>query len=113
MRTMFDECGLASLLAFDDEFARKQLDVFERVYDSVTRLSTADENRLPCTMTSCFLSNVEDVDRFLLRTKFSNAERTLSEFLVENRDQAENNSKDIHFFKTLYAKTIFEAGRKC
>ncbi|KAI6189929.1 hypothetical protein M3Y97_00061400 [Aphelenchoides bicaudatus] len=110
VRTMFNECGLAELLAFNDEFTRKQLDVFERVYNSVTELSTPDEKRLPCTMTSCFLSSLEDVDRFLKRTKFSNAERTLSEFLVENRDEAEKNSNNLLFFKVLYANTTYEAG---
>jgi hypothetical protein len=112
VRVMINECGLAGLLAFNDELARKQLDVFERVYNSVTQLSTPDEKRLPCTMTSCFLLSLEDVDRFHARTKFSNAERTLSEFIVENRDEAAKNSNDVHFFKNLYAHTSYEAGRK-
>lgn len=111
-RTMFDVCGLAELLALKDDFSRKQLDVFERVYNSVEKLSTPDEKHLPCTLLSCFLLDMDDVDRFLVRIKFSNAEHTLCDFLVENRDEAAKNSNDLHHFKSLYANTIYDAGRK-
>jgi hypothetical protein len=109
---MFDVCGLASVLALDDDFVRKQLDVFERVYNSVTDLSTENEKRLPCTVLSCFFADMDALEKFHIRTKFSNAERTLSEFLVENRENAEKNADNLHYFKVLYANTSFEAGRE-
>lgn len=112
LRSMFADCGLASLLGLNDEYARTQLDLFERVYESVSKLSTPDEKRLPCTVLTCFLANSEDAERFHIRTKFSNAERTLTEFIVENRDQAEENKNSLRHFQILYAYTSYEAGRK-
>jgi len=111
MRSMFVDCGLASLLALNDEFAKKQLDIFGRVYGSVNKLSTPEEKRLPCTVLTCFLENSEDAERFHTRTKFSTAERTLTEFLVENRELAEENKKNLRHFKMLYATTVYEAGQ--
>jgi Ser/Thr protein kinase RdoA (MazF antagonist) len=112
MRVMFVDCKLAELLALDDEFTRKQLDTFARIYESVTKLSTEDEKRLPCTVLSCFFADLEAVYRFHKRTKFSNAEMTLSEFIVENREEAEKNVRNLRYFQRLLANTVFEAGRE-
>ncbi|KAI6224512.1 hypothetical protein M3Y99_01386400 [Aphelenchoides fujianensis] len=110
LRTMLEECGLAELLALPADHSRAQLDEFRRISESVDALRLDDENKLPATVLSCFFRSLEDVDRFRQRTKISNAEQTLCEFLVEQRERAAEKAADFRHFQRLYLDIVHEAG---
>lgn len=110
---MLRECGLAEELALDPAKSPELVDHFRDVFDWVAELSTPEERPLPCTVLSSLLPSLEAVDALGDRLKPSTMERSLCEFLVEHRAEAERRRDDFVFFRNLALDTVHEHGGEC
>ncbi|CAD5224554.1 unnamed protein product [Bursaphelenchus okinawaensis] len=112
MRAMIAECELGSHLALPDQFSRSSLNEFERVTMNVKTLSTEKESPLPSTVLATLLETMDDVNTLNKRLKLSTVEKSLAEFIVEYRDEAEKKKDDILFFQYLILDNVFLYGEQ-
>lgn len=109
LRTMLIDCGLGTYLALNPE----QIDEFEKVSNAnAPKGEDASLNIEPSTALSALLHNIEDASRFQARCKCSNVERTLTELILQRRDEAYERENDLHYFKHLILDEIFDSGCK-
>ena len=96
LRTMLVECGLGPFLAIPSN----RIDEFQRIAEK--NAPEGEDGPLaiePSTALAALFNNAEDAKKFQIRSKCSNAERTLCELIVGKRDEALEKQEDLLFFK--------------
>jgi hypothetical protein len=106
MDQMLKVCKLHAQLGLEENSCN--LDEFRRVYEA--SLIHPTYSLEPMTVLSTCLADFDGVQRFHDRTKLSNAEKHLAEFIVEHRTEALKNKENIRFFQDLIMDEIFLYG---
>uniref|UniRef100_A0A8R1UQF2 Hpo-31 n=1 Tax=Pristionchus pacificus TaxID=54126 RepID=A0A8R1UQF2_PRIPA len=95
IRVMIDDCGLTSLLGLPAN-SLSHMDRYERVYgrgmEAERKHSGAKLESM--TMVAALCTEDKDIEEFHAKTKLSNVERELGEFIVKRREEAESAVKD-------------------
>jgi hypothetical protein len=104
---MLVDCQLGPLLALPSS----RVDEFQRVSDANSPKGEDDLLAIePSTAVSALFTSPEDADKFQLRCKCSNTERTLCELILEKREEAKERIEDLKYFKHLILEELFERG---
>jgi len=109
LEVMLSECQLHPYLELP---STANLTEFRRVADANTDPNTGKLNVEPSTVLATLLENRQEAEKFQRRTKCSNAERLLTEFLVDRREEAARRKDDLRYFKELIHDWIFENGNQ-
>nr|CRZ24724.1 BMA-HPO-31 [Brugia malayi] len=92
LTTMLKRCNLASLLGLPEKADTVYFcKLHKRYYPKIEAM----------TLLSSLFTEMGQIEIFHRRCKLSYAEKTLTEFIVEHRDEAEKNVNSILFFKNI------------
>lgn len=105
---MFDECGLASFFGLNNNNIKNKINEFQRVANANQLNEQIDCD--PATMLAALSETIDDVDEFRLRSKISNSEYFLAQFIVQKRIDATANINNIKYFQYLILDLIFDNG---
>ena len=109
---MLQTCGLAPYLAIDlcDKKLRDRMPDFELLIRTNSASLDSPPTLEPSTVLAALLDTKAEADCFQRRCKCSNAERELTEFIIENRESANANRDSERFFKLLLVDQVFSYG---
>ncbi|GMT11420.1 hypothetical protein PFISCL1PPCAC_2717, partial [Pristionchus fissidentatus] len=95
VRVMVDDCELTSLLGLPTQ-SLSHMERFERVYNRGKEVEKKIDGSIleSMTMIAALCSEKKDIDEFHAKTKLSNVERQLGEFIVERREEAEKETRN-------------------
>uniref|UniRef100_A0A0R3RZX7 PolyA_pol domain-containing protein n=1 Tax=Elaeophora elaphi TaxID=1147741 RepID=A0A0R3RZX7_9BILA len=92
LTTMLKQCNLASLVGLPENADTAYIcGLHERYYPNIEAM----------TLLSSLFTEIGQIEIFHKRCKLSYAEKTLAEFILENRDEAKKNANSILFFKNI------------
>lgn len=95
MTVMLERCGLGCFLGLPDSCV-SSLGEYRTIFNCNYCRSVAS-----MTLLSSLFASQNDLERFHKRCKLSNIEKTLSEFIIQMRDEAQKNINSAKFFKDL------------
>ncbi|GMS81935.1 hypothetical protein PENTCL1PPCAC_4110, partial [Pristionchus entomophagus] len=110
VKTMIDECGMTSLLGLPSA-SLSHMGRFSKVFDRgmETEKKHPGAKLESMTLVAALCSEKHDIEEFHSKTKLSNAERFLGEFVVERREEAkaalnEGASSPLTYWRRLLAR---------